>query len=95
MFFAITDIHELQAYLMRMFGMGHGINVNPADWLNSLHKHGAYLIAGGICATGVVELIFEKLRNRFLGNIALAILFWVCVWKIWAAGSNPFAYVSF
>ena len=95
MFFAITDVQDLQAYLMRMFGMGHGINVYYGDWLVCLKRHGAYLIAGVICATGVVETIFEKLHNKFLSNLILAILFWICVWKIMAAGSNPFAYVSF
>ena len=95
MLFAITDIHELQAYLLRMFGVGDPINGNPTDYLICLKRHLIVLLAGMTCCTGVVEAVFEKWKKRLWMSVLLAGLFWFCVWKILAAGSNPFLYLSF
>ena len=95
MLFAITDIHELQAYLLRMFGVGDPINGNPTDYLICLKRHLIVLLAGMTCCTGVVEAVFEKWKKRLWMSVLLAGLFWLCVWKILAAGSNPFLYLNF
>jgi alginate O-acetyltransferase complex protein AlgI len=95
MLFAITDIHELQAYLLRMFGVGDPINGNPMDYLICLKRHLIILLSGMVCCTGIVEAVFEKWKKRLWMSVLLAALFWLCVWKILAAGSNPFLYLSF
>lgn len=95
MLFAITDVREIQTYLIRMFGIGNGVNIHPTDWLVCLKKHGAALIVAVVCCTGVVEWIFKKWKHRFIVNLLMAILFWLCVWKILASGSNPFQYLSY
>ena len=95
MIFAITDVRELQTYLTRMFGIGNAVNVNPADYLIALRRHGIALAAGAICCSGVVEAAMQKWRERLGMSLFLAALFWLCIWKICSAGSNPFMYLNF
>lgn len=95
MFFAITDVRELEIYLRRMFGVGNPVNVNPSDYLLALKRHGIMLGVGIFCCTGLIEKAFEKWKDRIWMGLLLAILFWACVWKILAAGSNPFMYVVY
>ena len=95
MLFAITDLWDVRTYLMRMFGIGNPVNVNPLDYLTCIQRHGIALIIGAICCMGLVETIFEKWKDRLLVNVVLAGLFWVCVWKIMQAGSNPFLYLRY
>ena len=95
MFFAITDMTQLQFYLNRMFGIGEALNVNIYDWLIALQRHGGILAAAIVCATGVAERILAKKEKSPVWNLILAGLFWLCVWKIMRQGSNPFQYVNF
>ena len=95
MFFAITDIHDLQVYLFRMFGVGNPVNVNPMDYLICIKRHGIALLIGLICCTGIVEATFRKWRNTVWMNLLLAGTLWLCVWKILGAGSNPFLYLNY
>ncbi len=95
MFFAISDVSQLQIYLTRMFGIGEGININPADWLICLKNYGILLAAGAVCCSGIVEKIYDKWKDRFWLNAILAALFWLCVEKIILAGNNPFMYLNF
>ena len=95
MFFAITDVSDLQTYLTRMFGIGNPVNVNPSDYLIALKRHGAALVAGAVCCSGIVEAVFRKWKEKTWMNLLLAGIFWLCVWKILSAGSNPFMYLYF
>lgn len=95
MFFAITDLSQLQLYLGRMFGLTPGINVNARDWYLSIREFGGLLLAGMICSTGIAEKIFEKWKNRFWMDLVLAALFWFCVWRVLQGGNNPFRYLNF
>lgn len=93
--FAIPDVRELEIYLRRMFGVGNPVNVNPSDWLLALKRHGIVLSIGVFCCFGLLEKAFQKWKDRIFMGIVLAVLFWLCVWKILAAGSNPFMYVIY
>ena len=95
MFFAITDVREVQIYLTRLFGVGNPVNGNPSDYLMALRRHGVALLCGVICCTGVVEKVLEKWGKRFTKNLFLTAVFWLCVWKIMTAGSNPFLYLNY
>ncbi|MBP5281181.1 MAG: MBOAT family protein [Lachnospiraceae bacterium] len=95
MFFAITDVHDLQIYLLRMFGVGNPVNVNPVDYLICIKRHGIMLIIGMLSCTGIIEATFRKWRNKLWMNALLAAVLWLCVWKILGAGSNPFLYLNY
>jgi len=95
MFFAITDVWGVQTYLTRMFGIGDAVNVNPMDYLICIRRHGIALLLGATCCTGIVEKVFEKWKHTLALSLVLAALFWFCAWRVLAAGTNPFLYLSY
>lgn len=95
MFFAITDLSQLQIYLERMFGFGEAVNVNPMDWYLKLKTYGYLLAAGVLCSSGLVEVVFGKFKNKWWMNLLLTALFWLCVWRVLREGNNPFMYLNF
>lgn len=95
MFFAIPDKELLQIYLNRMFGLGEVYNGNILDYWIAIQRHGGILAVSILCASGIVEKIQRKNEKAPWLNAILACLFWLCVWKIFRQGSNPFQYVNF
>ncbi len=95
MCFAITDVSQLQLYLGRMFGAVEGIRVNAADWKNALETYWYLFGAGFIACTPAIARIFRRWKDSPVGMILLAVLFWACVWRLQAAGQNPFLYINF
>ena len=95
MCFAITEVSGLQVYFGRMFGFVEGINVNPADFVKAVGNYGVLFAAGLIMCTPVSKKLFEKYRNKLVGMLVLAALFWWCVWRIMTEGNNPFMYLDF
>ena len=95
MFFAITDITELQTYLCRMFGLGEAVNENVMDWWLALKRYGGILAVGVFGASGLIERAGQKWNKNIVWNLGLAALFWLCVWVVMRQGSNPFQYLNF
>lgn len=95
MCFAITDMSQLQIYLGRMFGTLEGIRVSAKDWLKALETYW-YLFAVGIVAcTPAAKKLFVRWKDSFVGMVLLAVLFWLCVWRLGVEGHNPFMYSNF
>lgn len=95
MFFAITDLSQLQIYLSRMFAVTEGINVNFSDWQKALGNYGGLLVIAMVCCTPYIKKGYEKIKNHLLGQLALGGLFWFCVWRIIEEGKNTFMYFRF
>lgn len=95
MCFAITDIHQLQVYLGRMFGVTEGIRVNAADWRKALETYWYLFGIGFLACTPVVNRLFRRWKDSVIGMVILAALFWVCVWRLRIEGQNPFMYSNF
>jgi len=95
MCFAITDISQLGVYLGRMFGVVGGIHVNGSDWRKALDNYGLLMALCAVCCTPVVKKVFDKVKDKLPGYVFLAVLFWVCVWRILLEGNNPFMYFRF
>ena len=95
MCFAITDIYQLGVYLGRMFGVVGGIHVNGSDWRKALDNYGLLMALCAVCCTPVVKKVFDKVKDKLPGYVFLAVLFWVCVWRILLEGNNPFMYFRF
>ena len=95
MCFAITDVPQLQMYLGRMFGVVEGIHVNSMDWRKAFETYW-YLFGIGfvVCMPGTKRL-FHKWKDSLPGILVLAVLFWLCVWRLQVEGMNPFRYFDF
>lgn len=95
MCFAITDISQLRIYLGRMFGVVEGIYVNAEDWTRALETYGYLFVTGILACTLFFKRLFYRWKDRFLGKLLLAVLFWICIWRLQIEGQNPFMYSSF
>lgn len=95
MCFAITDVSQLQIYFGRMFGVTAGISVNPADFTKALGNYGVLFVAGIFMCTPIPKKLFARYRDKLVGMLVLAALFWWCVWWIMREGNNPFMYCHF
>lgn len=97
MFFAITDLEQLNLYLERLFpflGDG-GLAVNPNDIQKYLGRYWKYLAAGVIWCIPVSFRSFEKYRKNPIVIILTVIIFWFSVYCVISMGNNPFAYLKF
>lgn len=90
--FAITDVSQLQVYLGRMFGTVEGIRISAGDWLRALRNYWYLLGIGALACTPTLQKLFRRWKNSLLGSLILAVLFWLCVWRLQIEGQNPFMY---
>lgn len=95
MCFAISDLRELGIYFGRMFGFVEGVSVYSGDFVKALSNYGIYFGIGILLCTPAVEKLWKKYRDSLVGMLLLAILFWLCIWRIQAEGNNPFMYLRF
>lgn len=95
MCFAIPEISQLKIYLGRMFGLMEGINVSSSDWIRALGDYKWLFLLCIVSCTPLVRKLFRFGKERLLGQIALGVLFWICVVRLMAAGDNPFMYFRF
>ncbi len=95
MCFAITDVRELAVYLGRMFGAAPRYMVFQNDWGRALHTYGGLFVLCILACTPVIRRLYRRFRDSMVANVALAALFWFCVWRIMVEGNNPFLYSNF
>ena len=96
-FFAITDLNQLNLYLGRMFPFlgGDGIAVNPRDIVKYLGLYWRYLAAGVVWCIPASFRLFEKHRRNPVAVVLTVFIFWFSVYCIVSMGNNPFAYLKF
>lgn len=92
MCFAITDVKELFVYLGRMFGTAPKYVILRNDWLITLQSYGVLFAVCFVACTPFAKRIFLRWKDSAVGNVILAALFWICVWRIMVEGNNPFLY---
>lgn len=95
MCFAITDVGQLQIYLGRMFHAVPGLKVSAGDWEKALNNYGWLFGIGIFSCTPGIQKLFRRFKDTLPGIIILALLFWVCVWRMAVEGNNPFMYRHF
>lgn len=95
MCFAITDTGQLGIYLGRMFGLRAGVNVRVNDWVWALRDFWYLFAAAFLACTPAVAKLYRRGKDTILGSLFLALLFWICVWRITIEGDNPFMYSRF
>ena len=93
--FEVTDMGQLQNYLGRMLHVIPGVTVHAGDWQKALTDYGSLLAAGAAGCTPLVQKLYRRLKDTWLGVVLLVALFWLCVWRVELEGHNPFKYLDF
>ena len=69
--------------------------VHAGDWQKALTDYGSLLAAGAAGCTPLVQKLYRRLKDTWLGVVLLVALFWLCVWRVELEGHNPFKYLDF
>ena len=93
-FFIAPTPTEAGAWFMRLVGLG-GAGHAAGDWLDALRWCWPYLAIGAVMSTPLPGRLWAKLSGRAAAWIVLFALFWVCVYFLATAASDPFLYFSF
>ena len=86
---------QLHNYLGRMLHVIPGVTVHAGDWQKALTDYGSLLAAGAAGCTPLVQKLYRRLKDTWLGVVLLVALFWLCVWRVELEGHNPFKYLDF
>lgn len=95
--FAISDVHQLGIYLARMFPVVRiqtGV-INPQDFVNYLQDYAGLLLLGAIFSTPLPAKIYGRIKNSVVGTIAVAVIFFLCMYYLAISENNPFLYFNF
>lgn len=95
--FAITDLKQLGIYFGRLFPFigGAGIAVNQQDIIKYSQNYSVYFIAGILLCIPAVSGFYEKHKNHPVIVLALAFIFWLCIYFLSSSAGNPFMYLNF
>jgi alginate O-acetyltransferase complex protein AlgI len=92
--FAVGDWDQMVMYLGRLFGTA-GQTLNPNDYIIWGQEYLKLLIAGVICATPLPRMVWNKIKNSFVADILMFVLFWVVVYFIVTSAQDPFMYFQY
>ena len=92
-FFTSTPL-EAFGYFARLFG-APGTPADPRDWLEVLRRSWPYLALALAASTPLPARLWKPFSGRAVGWVLLFGLFWLCVYFMATASSDPFLYFSF
>ena len=92
--FAVGDWDQMMMYAGRLFGFA-GESLNPSDYIIWGKEYLKLLIAGIICATPLPRMLWNKIKDSFVADILLFVLFWVVVYFIVTSAQDPFMYFQY
>ena len=93
-FFITPTPAEAGAYFLRLAGLG-GVGHSAGDWLDALRWCWPYLAIGAVMSTPLPSRLWAKLSGKAVAWLLLFALFWVCMYFLATAASDPFLYFSF
>ena len=93
-FFFTDGPADAAAYFLRLFG-GGGTAVVGSDWIDALRSCWAYLTLGLVGSTPLPSKLWARISGCGIAWVLLFALFWVCVYFMATAASDPFLYFSF
>lgn len=93
--FALHDLPSIGIYLSKMFLMPGDFVAFPAVTLDALSRYGLFFVVAAVCSTCVVENGYKRWKDTLWMKLLLLVLFWICVYRIVTAASNPFLYFGF
>ena len=94
--FAIPDLGGIRDYFTRLFPIyWSGINVNTGDFMKKFVIYWPYLLFSLLLCTPHWYRLIVKNRRRMPVIVLMVVVFWISVYRIVIAQSNPFMYFSF
>ena len=94
--FAIPDLGGIRDYFTRLFPIyWSGINVNTGDFMKQFVIYWPYLLFSLLLCTPHWYRLIVKNRRRMPVIVLMVVVFWISVYRIVIAQSNPFMYFSF
>ena len=93
-FFITSTPADAGAYFFRLVG-GVGYGGSTGDWLDVLRWCWPYLAIGTVMSTPLPARLWARLSGKLVGWLLLFALFWVCMYFLGTAASDPFLYFSF
>lgn len=92
--FAVGDWGQMCTYFGRLFGMG-GQVLNPQDYLIWGREYLWLLVAGAVLATPLPRMLWSKIKDSWVTDIVLLVLFWITVYFIATSAQDPFMYFQY
>ena len=94
--FSITDANEMYIYLQRMVDFTSFYDTtNLWDVVYYLKDYGWTALLGIILSTTLPSKVYDKYKKHFLTAVVLVFIFWLSIYYIVSAESNPFLYSHF
>ena len=93
-FFITPAPGDAAAYFARLFG-GASEGYMPGDWIEALSWCWPYIALGLALSTPLPSMLWKRIPRRAAIWAALFVLFWVCMYFLSTAASDPFLYFSF
>lgn len=97
MAFAITDVGQLGIYMLRLFPfLGEtAVAVNSQDYIAPIREYWPLFALGVLFSTPVPTEIYRRIRRRWAGSIAVAVVLAFSVYYLTISTNNPFMYFNF
>ena len=98
MIFALDKMGDIKLYFAKLFQMISHVStefVNKLDYVDAIKHYGIFYVFAVIFSLSIPMKIFEKYRRTKVASVILIIIFWVCVYRMSTAASNPFLYFRF
>ena len=92
--FITPTLGDAGRYLLRLVG-GGGLVGASEDWLDALSWCWPYLAMGVLLSTPLPAKLWRRISGTFFAWVLLFMLFWVSVYFLATASSDPFLYFSF
>lgn len=93
-FFMTPSLGDAGTYFYRLLG-GGGFAGYSRDWQDALRWCWPFLAAGLALCTPFPQRLWRKISGTGFAWLLLFNLFWVCIYFLATAASNPFLYFSF
>lgn len=94
--FAVTDIQQLGIYFTRLFPFfGGGQAINSLDYVSQLSDYWPLFLMGFLFATPYPENFYKKVKDSWVGDIAIMAVLVLDVYYLAVSTNNPFLYFDF
>ena len=82
------------SFLGRLSGLT-GRAMNPRDYMTVAAGCEWYLVAGVMLAMPWSEKAWKKVRNHWITDVFILVLFWIVVYYVATAAQDPFLYFQY